>query len=139
MSVKLIDRSQELKAMSEVKEDRIKLHREAGMLYDAGKYKEAEEVFLKTAELYHNVQDFFDSASMYYKAGECAYALKEYEKAIEHFTKSAELSFQKGFDRFRVSALEYERDSYKALGKNAKVKELDKKIQEVKKKLEATF
>ena len=125
--------------MSEVKEDRIKLHREAGMLFDAGKYKEAEEIFLKTAELYHQVQDFFDSTSMYYKAGECAYALKEYEKAVEHFAKSAELSFQKGFDRFGVSALEYERDSYKALRKNTKVKELDKKIQEVKKKLEATF
>ncbi|HYB68457.1 MAG TPA: tetratricopeptide repeat protein [Candidatus Acidoferrales bacterium] len=125
--------------MSEVKEDRIKLHREAGMLFDAGKYKEAEEIFLKTAELYYKVQDFFDSTSMYYKAGECAYALKEYEKAVEHFTKSAELSFQKGFDRFGVSALEYERDGYKALGKNAKVKELDKKIQEMKKKLEATF
>ena len=125
--------------MSEVKEDRIKLHREAGMLFDAGKYKEAEEIFLKTAELYYKVQDFFDSTSMYYKAGECAYALKEYEKAVEHFTKSAELSFQKGFDRFGVSALEYERDGYKALGKNTKVKELDKKIQEMKKKLEATF
>lgn len=139
MSVKLIDRSQELKAMSEVKEDPVKLHKEAGRLYDAGKYKEAGEIFLKTAELYHKVQDFFDSTSMYYKAGECAYALKEYEKAVEHFTKSAELSFQKGFDRFGVSALEYERDSYKALRKNAKVKELDKKIQGVKKKLETTF
>jgi len=123
----------------EVKDDPVRTHREAITLFEAGKYKEAEEIFVKTAELYHNVQNFFYSTEMYYKAGECAYALKEYEKAVEHFAKSAELSFQKGFDRFGVSALEYERDGYKALRKNAKVKELDKKIQEVKKKLEATF
>jgi tetratricopeptide (TPR) repeat protein len=125
--------------MSEVKEDPVRLHKEAGTLYDAGKYKEAEEIFLKSAELYHKVQNFFDSTSMYYKAGECAYALKNYEKAVEHFMKSAELSFQKGFDRFGVSALEYARDSYKAMEKKAKVKELDKKIEEVKKKLETSF
>ena len=96
-------------------------------------------MFAKTADLYYKVQNYFDSTSMRYKAGECAYALKEYERAIEHFTKSAELSFEKGFDRFGVSALEYARDSYKALGKKAKVKELEKKIQEIKKKLEAAF
>lgn len=135
----LIDRSQELKAMSEVKEDTVKLHKEAGTLYDAGKYKEAEEIFLRAAELYHKGQNYFDSTSMLYKAGECAYALKNYEKAAEHFMKSAELSFQKGFDRFGVSALEYARDSYKAMDKKAKVKELEKKIREVKKKLEASF
>jgi tetratricopeptide (TPR) repeat protein len=123
----------------EVKDDPVRMHREAITLFETGKYKEAEEIFLKTAELYHNVQNFFYSSEMYYKAGECAYALKEYERAVEHFTKSAELSFQKGFDRFGVSALEYERDSYKALRKNAKVKDLEKKIQEVKKKLETTF
>lgn len=125
--------------MSEVKEDPVKLHKEAGMLYDAGKYKEAEEIFLRTAELYHKGQNYFDSTSMLYKAGECAYALKNYEKAAEHFMKSADLSFQKGFDRFGVSALEYARDSYKPMGKKAKVKELQKKIREVKEKLEASF
>jgi tetratricopeptide (TPR) repeat protein len=129
-----------MKAMSHAaKDDPLKMHKEANTLFEAGKYKEAEEIFVKTAELYHKVQNYFDSTSMRYKAGECAFALKEYEKAIEHFTKSAELSFQKGFDRFGVSALEYARDGYKALGKNAKVKELDKKIKEVKKKLEETF
>jgi len=135
----LIDRSQRLKVMSEVKEDPVKLHKEAGALYDAGKFKEAEEIFLHTAELYHKGQNYFDSTSMLYKAGECAYALRNYEEAAEHFTKSAELSFQKGFDRFGVSALEYARDSYNALNKKAKVKELEKKIKEVKKKLEVTF
>jgi tetratricopeptide (TPR) repeat protein len=76
---------------------------------------------------------------MYYKAGECAFALKDYEKAVESFNKSADLSFQKGFDRFGVSALEYARDCYKALKQKSKVKELDKKIAEVKKKLESSF
>ena len=123
----------------EVRDDPVRMHKEANTLSETGKYKEAEEVFIKTAELYRKVQNYFDSSSMYYKAGECAFALKEYEKAVEHFAKSAELSFQKGFDRFGVSALEYSRDCYKALGKNAKVKELEKKIQEVKKKLEESF
>jgi tetratricopeptide (TPR) repeat protein len=123
----------------EAKDDPVRMHKEANTLFEAGKYKEAEDIFVKTAELYHKVQNFFDSTSMYYKAGECAYALKDYEKAVELFTKSADVSFQKGFDRFAVSALEYARDSYKAMDKKAKVKELEKKIQEVKKKLETSF
>ena len=125
--------------MGEAKEDPIKLHKEAGTLYDAGKYKEAEEIFLRTAELYHRGQNYFDSTSMLYKAGECAYALKEYDKAAEHFMKSADLSFHKKFDRFGVSALEYARDSYKAVNNKPKIKELEKKIKEVKEKLETSF
>lgn len=121
------------------KEDPVKMHKEANTLFETGKYKEAEEIFVKTGDLYGKVQNFFDSTSMYYKAGECAYALKDFEKAIELFMKSADLSFQKGFDRFGVSALEYARDSYKAVGDKGKIKELDKKIKEVKKKLESSF
>jgi tetratricopeptide (TPR) repeat protein len=125
--------------MNEVKEDPVKLHKEAGALYDAGKYKEAEEIFLRTAELYRKVQNYFDSTSMLYKAGECAYALKDYETAVERFLKSADLSFQKGFDRYGVSALEYARDCYVAMKKKAKVAETEKKIKEVKAKIEASF
>jgi tetratricopeptide (TPR) repeat protein len=126
--------------MSEkVKEDPVKMHKDANTLMEAGKYEEARELFLRTAELYQKVQDFFDATTMYYKAGECGYALKEYEKAVEHFMKSAELSFAKGFDRFGVSALEYARDCQKALGSKKQVKELEKKIKEVKAKLESTF
>jgi tetratricopeptide (TPR) repeat protein len=122
-----------------VKEDPVRMHREANTLYEVGKYKEANEIFLRTAELYHKVQDYFDSAYMLYKAGECAYALKDYEASVEQFLKSAELSFQKGFDRFGVSALEYARDCYTAMKKKAKAKEMEKKIKEVKAKLEASF
>ena len=122
-----------------VKDDPVKMHKEANTLFESGKFKDAEELFAKTADLYYKVQNYFDSTTMRYKAGEAAFALKEYEKAVEHFEKSAELSFQKGFDRFGVSALEYERDCYKSLGKNAKVKVLDKKIKEIKKKLEEAF
>jgi tetratricopeptide (TPR) repeat protein len=122
-----------------VKEDPVKMHREANTLYETGKYKEAKELFLRTAELYHKGQDYFDSTYMLYKAGECAYALKDYEVAVEHFLKSVELSLQKGFDRFGVSALEYARDCYNAMNKKAKVKEMEKKIKEIKTKLEATF
>ena len=125
--------------MSQAKEDPVKLHKEGGTLYAAGKYKEAEEIFLRTAELYHKGQNYFDSTSMLYKAGECAYALKKYDKAAEHFMKSADLSFQKGFDRFGVSALEYARDSYSAVDDKSKVKELEKKIKDIKKKLESSF
>ncbi|MGA2309272.1 MAG: tetratricopeptide repeat protein [Candidatus Bathyarchaeia archaeon] len=122
-----------------IREDPVRLHKQANTLFEGGKYKEAMEIFERTAELYYKVQNFFDSTSMCYKAGECAFALKNYEKAAELFTKSADLSFQKGFDRFGVSALEYARDSYKAMDKKAKVKELEKKIKEVKEKLEASF
>ena len=122
-----------------VREDPVKMHKDANTIMDAGKYEEARELFLRTAELYHKVQNYFDATTMYYKAGECGFALKEFEKAIEHFTKSAELSFQKGYDRFAVSALEYTRDCQKALGNKKQVKELEKKIKEVKAKLESTF
>ena len=130
----------ELTILSEgVKEDPVKMHKEANTLYEAGKYKKSEEIFLRAAELYYKAQNFFDSASMYYKAGECVFMLKDYEKAIKHFSQSADLSFKKGFDRFGVSALEYARDSHGALGEKSKVKELDKKVRKIKKKLEATF
>ncbi|MEM2119432.1 MAG: hypothetical protein QW840_04845 [Candidatus Bathyarchaeia archaeon] len=121
------------------KEDPVKMHKEAGTLFEAGKYKEAREIFLRAAELYRKGQNFFDSTSMLYKAGECAFALKDYEAAVESFQKSAELSFQKGFDRFGVSALEYARDCYKALNEKDKVEETEKKIKEIKKKLEESF
>lgn len=121
-----------------VKEDPIKLHKDANALMDNGKYAEAKDIFVRTAELYYKGQNYFGSAEMNYKAGECAFALKDYEKSLELFMKSAEISFNKGFDRYGVSALDYERDCYKALGKTEKVEELTKKIKEVKEKLEAS-
>ncbi|MEM2995820.1 MAG: hypothetical protein QXI91_07425 [Candidatus Bathyarchaeia archaeon] len=122
-----------------VKEDPVKLHKDANTLYEAGKYKEAMEKFLQASELYRKANNFFDATSMLFKAGECAYMLKDYESAVDYFTKSAELSFNKGFDRFGVSALEYARDCYKALKNKEKVEEIEKKIKEVKAKLEASF
>jgi len=122
-----------------VREDPVKMHKEANNLFDAGKYKEAKEILLRTAELYYKAQNYFDSTSMLYRAGECAFALKDYEAAAEHFMKAADQSFQKGFDRYGVSALEYARDCYTALKDKKKVNELNKKIKEVKAKLEASF
>ena len=126
-------------SISKEKDDPVKMHKEANALYEAGKFKEAQEIFLKTADLYYKGQNYFDSTSMLYKAGECEYALKNYEAAVEHFLKSAELSFQKGFDRFGVSALEYVRDCYTAMKKKTKVTETEKKIKEIKAKLDASF
>jgi len=122
-----------------VKEDPVKLHKDANTLFEVGKYNEAKENFLRAAESYQKANNFFDATSMLFKAGESAYMLKDYEMAVEHFLKSADLSFQKGFDRFGVSALEYARDCYKAMQKKGKVKKMEKKIKEVKKKLEASF
>jgi tetratricopeptide (TPR) repeat protein len=121
------------------REDPVKMHKDANSLMESGKYAEAKDLFVRTAELYYKGQNYFDSATMYYKAGECAFALREYEKAIEHFMKSAEISFAKGFDRFGVSALDYAKDCQKALGNTAEVEALDKKIKEVKAKLESAF
>jgi tetratricopeptide (TPR) repeat protein len=124
--------------MSE-KEDAIKMHKDANNIMESGKYDEARELFLRTAELYRKKQNFFDATTMLYKAGECSFALKEYEKAIEYFTQSADLSFDKGYDRFGVSALDYARDCHKALGNTKEVEELTKKIKETKAKLESAF
>ena len=115
------------------------MHKDANALMEAGKLEEARELFLRTAELYKKKQNYFDSATMLYKAGECSFALKEYEKALEQFMQSAELSFSKGYDRFGVSALDYARDCQKALGNTEEVEELTKKIKEVKEKLESAF
>jgi tetratricopeptide (TPR) repeat protein len=122
-----------------VKEDPVRLHKEANNLMEQQKYTEAKDIFIKTAELYFKGQNYFGSAEMYYKAGECAFALKDYEKGVEIFKKSAEISFGKGFERFGVSALDYARDCEKALGHTKEVEELTKKITEVKAKLEASF
>lgn len=125
--------------MSEEKEDRVKLHKDGNMLYELGKYEEAKENFLRASELYLKKNNFFDASSMLYKAGECVYMLKDHETALEYFLKSADLSFDKGFDRFGVSALEYVRDCYKALENKEKAKETEKKIKEVKAKLAESF
>ena len=127
--------------MSEKKEreDPVKMHKDANNLMENGKYEEAKDLFLRTAELYRKAQNYFDATTMYYKAGECDFALKQYEKAAESFNKSAGLSFQKGFDRFGVSALDYAKDCYNAMGNKEKVQELEKKIKEVKAKLESAF
>lgn len=122
-----------------VKEDPIKLHKDANALMENGKYAEARDLFVKTAELYYKSQNYFGSAEMYYKAGESSFAMKEYDTAIEWFTKSSDISFNKGFDRYGVSALEWIRDSQKALGNEKEFEELNKKIKEVKEKLESSF
>ena len=114
-----------------VKEDPIKLHKDANALMENGKYAEARDLFAKVAELYYKGQNYFGSAEMSYKAGECSFNLKDYQKALEFFTKSADLSFSKGFERYGLSALEQARDSQKALGNTKEVEELNKKIKEI--------
>jgi tetratricopeptide (TPR) repeat protein len=122
-----------------VKEDPVRLHKDGNTLYELGKYEEAKEKFLRASELYLKKNNFFDASSMIYKAGECDYMLKDYKIAVENFLKSADLSFDKGFDRFGVSALEYARDCYKALENKEKLDEMVKKIKEVKAKLAESF
>jgi tetratricopeptide (TPR) repeat protein len=120
--------------MSTVREDPIKLHKDANALMENGKYAEARDLFVKVAELYYKGQNYFGSAEMNYKAGECSFALKDYQKAVELFTKAADVSFAKGFERYGVSALEQTRDSQKALGNTKEVDELTKKINDINKK-----
>lgn len=118
------------------KEDPVKLHKEGNRLYELGRYAEAGESFLKAAELYKKAQNFFDATYSLFKAGECLFMLGSHGEAAETFMKSAELSFEKGYDRFGVSALEYARDCYKLLNNLDKVEELNNKIKEIKAKLE---
>lgn len=109
------------------------------MLYNAGNYQEAAEKFLQASQLYEKVGNFFDASYTMYKAGECSYFLKDYETAVERFLRSADLAFNKGFDRFAVSALEYARDCYKAAGEEEKAEKLQRKINEAKDTLSKTF
>lgn len=122
-----------------IKEDPLRTHREGLALYDAGKYSEAIEKFMLASQLYEKLGNFFDSSYMLFKAAECSFFQKEYETAIERFMKSAEIALGKGFDRFALGALEYARDSYKAMKKETgkAFSDLQKQIDEVKKKLEA--
>lgn len=120
-------------------EDPVKLHKEGTTLADRGEYKEAIEKLIKASELYNKLGNFFDSSYMMFKAGECNFMLKEYKPAVERFLKSADIAFEKGFDRFAVGALEYARDSYKALKNKKEETKLNKKIKEVKAKLAEAF
>ncbi len=119
-----------------IKEDPIKLHKQAIALMENGKYTEARDLFNKVADLYYKGQNYFGSAEMNYKAGECSSNLKEYEKAVEFFTQSSDISFAKGFERYGVTALEGARDAQKALGNAKAVEEINSKIAEINKKNE---
>jgi tetratricopeptide (TPR) repeat protein len=114
-----------------VREDPIKLHKQATALMENGKYEEAKDTFVKTAELYYKEQNYFGAAEMYYKAGEAAVALKDCVKGAELFMKSAEIAFSKAFDRYGLSGLEQARDCQKTLGNTKEVKELEKRIKEI--------
>ncbi len=113
------------------KEDPIKLHKDANALMESGKCAEARDLFLKVADLYYKGQNYFGSAEMNYKAGECSFTLKDYQKAVESFSKAADVALNKGFERYGISALEQARDSQKALGNAKAVEELEKKIKEL--------
>jgi tetratricopeptide (TPR) repeat protein len=117
------------------KEDPIKLHKEGTALADAGKIEEAAEKYLQASEIYGKVKNFFDASYALFKAAECNYQLKDYDKAKERFLKSADLAFKKGYDRFGVSALEYALDCYKATEEEDQAEALKQKIKEMKDKL----
>lgn len=132
-----IDLSHERKSMSVEKEDPIKLHKEGNTLYEIGKYNEAIEKFLQASALYERKNNFFDASSMLFKAAECSYMAKDYTTAIKRFSESSAIAFDKGFDRFGASALEYILDCYKATkkGKSKEAAELQQKIKKVKEQL----
>jgi tetratricopeptide (TPR) repeat protein len=121
------------------KEDPIQIHRQGTALYDTGKYKESIDKFLHASQLYQKLGNLFDASYTLFKAAECSYFLKDYQTAIERFLKAADMALEKGYDRFGLGALEYARDAYKAAGKekDKKVADLNRKITEVRKKLEA--
>jgi tetratricopeptide (TPR) repeat protein len=113
------------------REDPIKMHKQGISLMENGKYEEARDLFVRTAELYYKGQNYFGAAEMYYKAGEAAVALKDCEKGAEFFMKSADVAFSKAFDRYGLSGLEQARDCQKALGKTKEVDELNQKIKDI--------
>jgi tetratricopeptide (TPR) repeat protein len=118
------------------KEDPIKIHKEGTTLADVGKFEEASEKYLRASELYKKAKNFFDASYVLFKAAECNFQLKDYDKAKERFLKSAELAFEMGYNRFGVSALEYALDCYKNMGKEDQAEELKQKIKNEKAKLQ---
>ncbi len=119
-----------------VKEDPIKLHKTAIAMMENGLDAEARDIFTKVADLYYKGQNYFGAAEMNYKAGECSLHLRDFQKAVEFFNKSAEISLAKGFDRYGISALENVRDAQKALGNIKEADEVSKKIADIQKKNE---
>jgi tetratricopeptide (TPR) repeat protein len=118
------------------KEDPIKIHKEGTTLADVGKFEEASDKYLRASELYEKDKNFFDASYTLFKAAECNFQMKDYDKAKERFLKSADLAFKMGYDRFGVSALEYALDCYKALDEENQTEKLKQKIKEVKTKLQ---
>lgn len=118
------------------KEDPIRIHKEGTTLADVGKFEEASKKYLRAYELYKEAKNFFDASYALYKAAECNFQLKDYNQAKEHFLNSADLAFEKGYNRFGVSALEYALDCYKNMGKEEQAEELEQKIKDAKTKLQ---
>ena len=118
-----------------IKEDPIKIHKDANALMESGKPVEARDLFVKSGELYFKGQNYFGSAEMYYKAGECSMNLKEYPQAVEFFNKAADIALNKGFDRYGLSALEEARNAQKAAGNTQEAEETQNKINEINDKI----
>ncbi|MDR2719852.1 MAG: hypothetical protein LBC03_03500 [Nitrososphaerota archaeon] len=118
-----------------IKEDPIKIHKDANALMESGKPVEARDLFVKGGELYFKGQNYFGSAEMYYKAGECSMTLKEYPQAVEFFNKAADIALNKGFDRYGLSALEEARNAQKAAGNTQEAEEIQNKINEINDKI----
>jgi tetratricopeptide (TPR) repeat protein len=117
------------------KEDPIKLHKGAIALMEEGKPAEARDLFTKGGELYYKGQNYFGAAEMYYKAGECSANLKEYQSAVEFFSKAADIALGKGFDRYGLSALEEARNAQKAAGNTKEAEEIESRIKELNDKI----
>ncbi|MDR2707825.1 MAG: hypothetical protein LBB87_03655 [Nitrososphaerota archaeon] len=118
-----------------IKEDPIKLHKDANALMENGKSVEARDLFTKSGELYFKSQNYFGAAEMYYKAGECSVTLKEYPQAVEFFTKAADVALNKGFDRYGLSALKEACSAQKAAGNIEAVAEIENRVKEVNDKI----
>lgn len=118
-----------------IKEDPIKLHKDANALMENGKSAEARDLFTRSGELYFKGQNYFGAAEMYYKAGECSVNLKEYPQAVEFFTKAADVAINKGFDRYGLSALKEAQAVQKTAGNTEAAEEIEKRIKEVNDKI----
>jgi len=121
---------------TEEKEDPIKLHKEGTALADRGQLAEASEKYYQASVLYEKLKNFFDASYALFKAAECDFQGKEYERAKERFLKSAEIAFENGYDRFALSAQEYAVDCLRALGQEEQANELKQKIKEKKANLQ---
>lgn len=113
-------------------EDKADKHYENGLiLYERGKYKQAEEEFQKAIELTQDKKEqYYKSGLLLYKQGKFKEAEKEFQKAVNIAEEESDQHYKKGlilYDQGRYK--EAEEEFQKAISTVKKEKRIEEKAQ----------